>query len=48
MATNSNVCYDNVVLANKIEDILTTQVNLSNYMTIDTSMTEQAGMKKKD
>lgn len=45
--TNSNVCYDNVVLANKIEDILTTQVNLSNYMTIDTSMTEQAGMKKK-
>lgn len=45
--TNNNVCYDNVVLANKIEDILTTQVNLSNYMTVDTTMTEQAGMKKK-
>lgn len=45
--TNNNTCYDNVVLANKIEDILTTQVNLSNYMTVDTSMTEQPGMKKK-
>lgn len=44
--TNSNVCYDNVVLANKFDDILTTKVNMSNYMTIDTSMTEQAGMKK--
>lgn len=45
--TNKNVCYDNVVLANKFEDILTTKVNMSNYMTIDTSMTEQPGMKKK-
>lgn len=44
--TNSNVCYDNVVLANKFEDILTTKVNMSNYMTIDTSLTEQAGMTK--
>lgn len=38
--------YDNVVLSNRINDILTTQVNLNNYMTIDTSMTESAGMKK--
>lgn len=39
--------YENVVLSNKINDILTTQVNLNNYMTIDTSMAEAAGMKKK-
>ena len=39
------VC-ENVVLSNKINDILTTQVNLNNYMTIDTSMSEAAGMKK--
>lgn len=45
--TNNNVCFENVVMANKINDILTTKVNLSNYMTIDTSMTEQPGMKKK-
>ena len=44
--TNSNVIYDNIVLANKFEDILTTKVNMSNYMTVDTSMTESAGMKK--
>ncbi len=39
--------YENVVLANKIEDILTTAVDLTNYMTVDTSMTQEAGMKKK-
>lgn len=39
--------YENVVLSNKINDILTTQVNLNNYMTIDTSLTQEAGMKKK-
>jgi hypothetical protein len=39
-------CYDNIILSNKINDILTTQVNLNNYMTIDTSMSESAGMKK--
>lgn len=44
--TNSNVVYDNIVLANKFEDILATKVNMSNYMTVDTSMTETAGMKK--
>lgn len=38
--------YENIVLSNKINDILTTAVNLNNYMTIDTSMTEEAGMKK--
>ena len=39
--------YENVILTNKLNDILTTQVNLNNYMTIDTSMAEEAGMKKK-
>lgn len=38
--------YENVVLSNKLNDILTTQVDLNQYMTIDTSMTEEAGMKK--
>lgn len=39
--------YENVVLSNKLNDILTTQINLNNYMTIDNSLAENAGMKKK-
>ena len=39
-------CYENIVLSNKINDILTTQVSLNNYLTIDTSLTQNAGMKK--
>lgn len=42
----ANTVFDNVVLENKVADILATNVDLSNYMTVDTSMTEQAGMKK--
>lgn len=38
--------YENVVLGNKITDILTTNVAINNYLTIDTSLTENAGMKK--
>lgn len=38
--------YENVVLSNKINDILTTAVNMNNYMTIDNSLTQEAGMKK--
>lgn len=38
--------YENFVLANKITDILTTAVDLSNYMTIDQELAENAGMKK--
>lgn len=38
--------YENVILSNKLNDILTTKVDLNNYMTVDTSMTEEAGMKK--
>lgn len=39
--------FENIILSNKINDILATKVSLNNYMTIDTSMTESAGMKKK-
>lgn len=42
----AHTVYENVVLSNKINDILTTNVNLNDYMTIDTSLTENAGMKK--
>ena len=42
----AHTIYENFVLENKINDILTTQVDLSNYMTIDESLAENAGMKK--
>lgn len=42
-----NVIYDNFVLENKLENKLTTLVDLSNYMTVDRSLAENAGMKKK-
>lgn len=39
--------YENVVLSNKITNILTTNAAINNYLTVDTSLTEDAGMKKK-
>lgn len=42
----AHVCYENVILSNKLNDILATKVDLNNYMTIDTTMAEEAGMKK--
>lgn len=42
----AHTIYENKVLSNKINDILTTKVNLNEYMTIDTTLTENAGMKK--
>jgi HK97 family phage major capsid protein len=42
----AHVVYDNFVLENKLEDLLLTKVNLQQYMTVDTSLTENAGMKK--
>ena len=39
--------YENVVLSNKINDILTTNVTINNYLTVDTSLAENAGMIKK-
>ena len=38
--------YENVVLSNKVNDILATKVDLNTYMTIDSSLAESAGMKK--
>lgn len=42
----AHVLYENVVLSNKVNDILATKVDLNNYMTIDNSLAESAGMKK--
>lgn len=42
----AHVLFENEILSNKLNDILITAVDLNNYMTIDTSMTENAGMKK--
>ena len=42
----AHTVYENVVLSNKVNDILATQVNLNNYMTIDNSLVAEAGMKK--
>jgi hypothetical protein len=42
-----NQIYDNIVLANKYESILTTKLSLNPYLTIDNSLAESAGMKKK-
>lgn len=39
--------YDNVVLSNKVNEILATKVNLNSYMTIDTSLVANAGNKIK-
>lgn len=42
----AHVVYENEILSNKVNDILSTQVNLNTYMTIDNSLAENAGMKK--
>ena len=42
----AHTVYDNFVLENKLEDLLTTSVNLQNYMTVDTSLTQEPGMIK--
>lgn len=41
----ANTVFDNVVIANKINDILTTKVDLNNYMTLNESLTQAPGMK---
>lgn len=38
--------YDNFVLENKIEDLLTTAIDMNQYATQDTSLVEAPGMKK--
>ena len=42
----AHTIYENVVIANKINEVLKTKVDLNNYMTIDTSLTQEAGMQK--
>ena len=42
----AHTVYENIVLSNKMNDILATKVNLNNYLTIDNSLVESAGMKK--
>lgn len=42
----AHVMYENFILSNKINDILTTSLNINNYLTVDTSMTQGPGMKK--
>jgi hypothetical protein len=38
--------FENFILTNKLNDILTTKVDVNNYMTIDTSLTQSPGMVK--
>lgn len=38
--------YENIILSNKLNDILITAIDINQYITVDTSMTESAGMKK--
>lgn len=42
----AHTIYENFVLANKLADMLITKIDLNNYLTIDTSLTEAPGMKK--
>ena len=42
----AHTIYENVVLSNKMNEILATQVNLNNYLTIDNTLAAEAGMKK--
>lgn len=41
-----HVIYSNFVLENKVEDFLTTGIDMTNYATVDYSLTEEAGMQK--
>lgn len=41
----AHTLYENVVLSNKVNEILETKVNLNSYMTIDTSLVANAGNK---
>lgn len=43
---HTHVVYDNKILENKIEDFLTTALDVAQYATHDDSLTQSAGMKK--
>lgn len=47
MAIQDHVLYENFVLADEYASILYTKLNVKNFMTIDNSLVEQAGMIKK-
>lgn len=42
----AHTIYENFVLENKLENLLTTAVDLNSYMTVDNSLTATPGMKK--
>lgn len=42
----AHTIYENQVLENRIESVLTTAIDVNSYMTIDNSLTHDAGMKK--
>ena len=42
----AHTLYENFVLENKLTDLLNTKLNVRSLMTIDNSLTEEAGMKK--
>lgn len=43
----ANQVYDNIVIGNKVTEVLETLVDLSQFVTIDTDLVEQPGMTKK-
>lgn len=43
----ANVIYPNTILENKYNSVLTTKLNLQNYLTVDTDLQQDAGMKKR-
>lgn len=47
MAIQDHVLYENFVLADEYASILYTKLNVKNFMTLDNSLVEQAGMIKK-
>lgn len=42
----AHTLYENEVLADKLESLLTTTIDMNAYMTVDNSLTESEGMKK--
>ncbi len=42
----AHTIYENFILENKIEDMLTTSIDMNAYITPDYSLTQEAGMKK--
>ncbi|MBR4889767.1 MAG: hypothetical protein IKU15_00595 [Clostridia bacterium] len=43
----AHTIYENFILENKLADMLTTKIDLNSYMTINTSLTQEPGMKLK-